>query len=78
MEHSAMISMIESLGLGYLTNEQRLQLGRELLDGVVETVETPPALLREIERREADIEEHPEDGIPWETVHSEALKRCKR
>lgn len=40
--------------------------------------ELPPELMQELDRRIAEVEANPSDGIPWEQVLAEARARHKR
>ena len=40
--------------------------------------ELPPELMAELDRRIAEVEANPEDGIPWDQVLAEARARHKR
>jgi putative addiction module component (TIGR02574 family) len=51
---------------------------QETLPADDEVVPLSPEWMAEIERRIADADAHPGQGIPWETVHNEALARVMK
>jgi putative addiction module component (TIGR02574 family) len=61
---------------------ERLQLVEDIWDSIAqeakvraEALPLTEAQRAELERRMADADAHPEDGVPWETVRDELLKR---
>ena len=73
-----MSAMISTLGLDGLSNQERLALAQELLEGV-QPEERPSRLTdeqrAELRRRVADADANPDDDIPWEQVKAEARAR---
>lgn len=70
----------ESLGITGLSREQRIALVQEIWDTIA-AEQSPPLLTeaqrRELQRRVAEDDAHPEDVIPWEQVKTQALARLK-
>ena len=66
----------------HLSIDERLQLVEDIWDSIAEeanvrteTLPLSPAQIAELERRIADADAHPDDGIPWEEVRAELLAR---
>jgi len=60
---------------------ERLELARRLwddLEGEGYDPDLTPGQAAELNRRLAEFEKNPEDGIPWETVKAEVEKRFSR
>jgi len=58
-----------------LSVSERLQLVEELWDSIDdEQIPIPEWHLKELERRLADLEAHPEASIPWEEVRERLYK----
>ena len=70
---------LESLGLDRLPTADRLALAHQLLDSLAADPEDPGPLTQaqadELDRRLQDMEDHPDDGVPWEVVKAAALAR---
>jgi putative addiction module component (TIGR02574 family) len=71
---------IESLGIDRLSREERIALVLEIWETIAS--ESAPAKLteaqrRELQRRVADDDAHPNDVVPWEQVKTQALARLK-
>ena len=66
---------LDQLGINQLTSVERLELIGLIWDSIPEPAgETPPEWhLRELERRVAAADAHPEQGVPWEEVRSRLL-----
>lgn len=76
-----MPTMIQSLGIDKLPREERLVLVQEIWDTIAadqSTVLLAEALRQELDRRVAEDDASPDDGIPWETVEAQTLERLKR
>ena len=72
---------LQELGIDRMTVGERIALVQEILDSVAAEQPRPPlseAKRRELDRRLADVEANPEDGVPWEEVEAAALKRFAR
>jgi putative addiction module component (TIGR02574 family) len=64
-----------------LSPEDRGRLVDRLLDDLVPAtadVKLTDAMIRELDRRLADIETHPDDEVSWEQVKAEALEDIRR
>ena len=66
----------------HLSIDERLQLVEDIWDSIAqeanvraEALLLSPAQMAELERRIADADAHPDDGIPWEQVRAELLER---
>ena len=66
----------------HLSIDERLQLVEDIWDSIAqeanvraEALLLSPAQMAELERRLADADAHPDDGIPWEQVRAELLER---
>ncbi|MBL8798290.1 MAG: addiction module protein [Planctomycetia bacterium] len=58
--------------------DDRLRLVQTLCDELAG--EAPPlteAQQRELERRLTEDDQHPDDGVPWETIRAEARARTR-
>lgn len=55
--------------------EQRREIAETIWDEL-EPAESPE-FIAELERRAEEMRQHPERGIPWETVQSELQERLK-
>ena len=76
-----MSAMMDRLGIDRMTVAERIALAQEILDSVA--ADQPPAPLseakrHELDRRIADADANPDDGIPWEDVEADALRRFGR
>ena len=65
-----------------LSIDERLQLVEDIWDSIAEEANSraealplTPAQIEELQRRVADADAHPEDGIPWEQVRAELMQR---
>lgn len=61
---------------------ERIQLVEDIWNSIAQEANTRPDALplteaqrAELDRRIADADAHPEEGIPWETVRNELFKR---
>jgi putative addiction module component (TIGR02574 family) len=71
-------TLIHSLGLDQLLRADRLVLVQELWDSIAAEGPPPPlsdAKRRELERRVAEDDAHPDDVIPWEQVKARTAAR---
>ena len=63
---------IESLGLTFLTRDERITLAHDLWDSIA--AQAPPQLsnaqMRELDRRIVEDDNDPDGGIPWEDVQA--------
>jgi len=76
-----MTAILEQLGIDRMTIVERIALAKEILDTVA--AEQPRSALsetkwRELDRRIADLETNPGDGVHWEEVEAAALARFAR
>lgn len=76
-----MSAILERLGIDRMTVLERISLAQEILESVA--AEQPRAPLsdakrQELDRRIADQEANPGDGVPWEEVEAAALARFAR
>jgi putative addiction module component (TIGR02574 family) len=72
---------LESLGLDRLPAADRLALAHQLLDSLAADVEPGPLTpeqAAELDRRLLDMEENPDDEVPWEEVKAASLARCRK
>ena len=71
---------LEQFGLDKLSADDRLALAEQLWDSVVS--ENEPALSdaqrTELERRVADADANPDEGVEWETIRAEAKARWQK
>lgn len=71
---------VQSLGIDQLPREQRIALVLDIWNTIAAESGKPlltDAQRRELERRIAEDDANPEDGIPWEQVKAQALSRLK-
>lgn len=73
-----MSTTLQELGIDRMTVAERLALAQEILASIA--AEQPRTTLsdakkRELDRRIAELEANPNDGIPWEEVEAAALAR---
>ena len=71
----------KSLGIDELPRETRIALVQEIWDSIA--AESNSGLLseaqrKELDRRIAEDDAHPDDVIPWEIVKAKALARLKK
>ena len=69
---------LEQLGIDQLTPGEQLSLAQEILDRVAAAQSRLPlsdAKRRELDRRAAEADANPTDGVPWEQVEAAALAR---
>lgn len=64
-----------SLGLGHLSNAEKLQIARELWAEANPQSTLTEELRAELDRRLEHLRKHPEDTVPWEEVRADALRR---
>ncbi len=77
-----MATTFASLGLGSLTDDQKLELIGQLWDELVAS-SPPGGLLTEaqreqLRRREADAVANPDDWVAWEDAHAATLRRLSK
>jgi putative addiction module component (TIGR02574 family) len=75
-----MSATIRSLGIDRLSRDERIALVKEIWDTIAAEPSPPfltPAQRQELERRVADDDAHPDDGVPWEEVEAQTLSRLK-
>jgi putative addiction module component (TIGR02574 family) len=77
-----MATTFESLGLGELSVEEKLQLVGQLWDDLIACV-PPGGLLTdaqraELRRRETDAAARPDDWVAWEDALAATLKRLSK
>jgi putative addiction module component (TIGR02574 family) len=60
--------------------DDRIWLVQEIWDSIADDGGPPltDAQKAELDRRVADMEAHPDDEVPWEQVHAEAMNRMSR
>jgi putative addiction module component (TIGR02574 family) len=63
-----------------LSVAERIQLAEDLWDSIPESADLPltDAQKAELDRRLADLEQHPDAGEPWEVVRARLYERLKR
>lgn len=63
-----------------LSVAERIQLAEDLWDSVPESADIPltNAQKAELDRRLADLEQHPDAGEPWEVVRARLYECLKR
>jgi putative addiction module component (TIGR02574 family) len=66
--------------LSKLSVAERIQLAEDLWDSIPESADIPltDAQKAELDRRLADLEQHPHAGEPWEVVRARLYERLKR
>jgi putative addiction module component (TIGR02574 family) len=72
---------LEQLGIDRMTVSEKIALAQEILDSVAADQPQLPlseAKRKELDRRLADADANPTDGIPWEQVEAAALARFAR
>lgn len=77
-----MSARMKSLGLDRLSLDERVVLAHELLESVAAEAK-PGSMLteaqkRELDRRLADLDANPDDGIPWEQVKANMQARIRQ
>jgi len=75
------MTTLEQMGIDRMTTGERIALAQEILDSVAAEQPRPPlsaAKRQELDRRRADAEANPADGVPWEQVEAAALARFGR
>ena len=63
-----------------LSSKDRFELAQQVWSNVVEDGYEPeltPEQIAELDRRAEELRQHPERGIPWETVKAELHERLK-
>lgn len=76
-----MSATMQRLGIDRMSVVERIALAQEILDSIAaEQPRTPltEAKRTELNRRMADHEANPADGVPWEEVEAAALSRFAR
>lgn len=76
-----MAPTIQALGIDRLSIEDRITLVNAIWDSIASNPQQPLATetqKRELERRVADHLANPDDVVPWEQVHAEALARFRQ
>jgi putative addiction module component (TIGR02574 family) len=63
-----------------LSVAERIQLAEDLWDSIPESadIRLTEAQKAELDRRLADLEQHPDAGEPWEVVRARLYERLKR
>jgi putative addiction module component (TIGR02574 family) len=72
---------LEQLGIDRMTISEKIALAQEILDSVAADQPRSPlseGKRKELDRRLADADANPTDGIPWEQVEAAALARFTR
>ena len=66
--------------LSKLSVAERILLAEDLWDSIPESADIPltDAQKAELDRRLADLEQHPDAGEPWEVVRARLYERLKR
>jgi putative addiction module component (TIGR02574 family) len=66
--------------LSKLSVAERIQLAEDLWESIPESADIPltDAQKAELDRRLADLEQHPDAGEPWEVVRARLYERLKR
>jgi putative addiction module component (TIGR02574 family) len=75
-----MSATVQSLGIDRLSREERIALVLAIWDTVAAEPHQPlltEIQRRELERRVAEDDTHPDDVVPWEQVKAQALSRLK-
>jgi putative addiction module component (TIGR02574 family) len=75
-----MSTTIQSLGIDRLSRAQRIDLVLDIWDTIAaESVQSSltDAQRRELQRRVGDDDANPDEGVPWEQVKEQALRRLK-
>lgn len=76
-----MTPTLQQLGIDQMSIEDRLALAQEVWDSVAADMERLPltdAQRAELERRVANADANPAEGIPWEVIRAEARARWQR
>lgn len=76
-----MTPTMQSLGIDKLPRDVRIALVHEIWDSIAAESagsHLTEAQRRELERRAAEDDAHPDDVIPWEEVKAKALARLIR
>jgi putative addiction module component (TIGR02574 family) len=76
MDYAAVLAAAKKLDI-----DERTLLAWELWFGIEEEVRNAPLteeLKRELDRRLAEYEAHPERAVPWEEVHARVKERLAR
>ena len=75
------MTILQQLGIDRMSVSERIALSQEILDSVAADLPRPPlseAKRQELDRRVADADANPDDGVPWEEVEAAALARFHR
>ena len=56
---------------------EQVELCRNLWNDIVQSPKLTPEHKAELDRRAEELRQHPERGIPWETVQAELHERLK-
>lgn len=74
-----MSTMASSFPIDHLTAEERIELIGELMDSLDPAAAMPltPELAAELDRREAEADADPDEGVPWETIEQELRDRLR-
>jgi putative addiction module component (TIGR02574 family) len=76
-----MTPSLRELGIDRLSIEERLTLAQQLWDSVAADLVQQPLTASqraELDRRIAAADANPSDGVPWETIRTEARARWSR
>lgn len=74
-----MITVIPSHSFDHLTAEERIALIGELWDSLDPAAAMPltPELAEDLDRREAEADADPDEGVPWEIFEQELRDRLR-
>ena len=76
-----MAPTMRDLGIDRLSIDERIVLMNEIWDSLDAEPQTSPLtdeLREELSRRIKDIDDHPENFVPWEQVREELMARRKK
>jgi putative addiction module component (TIGR02574 family) len=76
-----MTPIMKSLGIDQMPRDAKLALVQEIWDTIASEAGAIPlseAQRRELERRAAEDDAHPEDVTPWEEVKAETLAKLRK
>lgn len=75
------MTTLQQLGIDRMSVAERLSLAHLILESVAEEQPQPSLSerkCRELDRRLADANANPTDGVPWEEVEAAALARFRQ
>jgi len=73
-----MTAVLQQLGIGQFSVRERLALVQAIRESVADEQPLPPlseAKCRELDRRIADADANPDDGVLWAEVEAAAMAR---